>query len=269
MRPSSKYDARIFQRGRALVTGASSGIGVAFARRLARDGYDLILVARRRECLEALASELQREHDVSVEVLVADLRAPDDVHMVERRIVGTPPITLLVNSAGVADDEEVMIQLGAVALVRLTRAALPGMIDRGTGSIINVASAAAFRTSLGLGPGLLMTTYSATKAFAVTFCQRLHEELRGTGVRVQVLCPGRTPTEMANPEALADIVPLEAWMPVDDVVHASLAGLKQGELVCVPGLTQTDLLDELDPIKDAIVAQAATTGVLASRYLSG
>ncbi len=271
MGPRSEHDARASRPGRALVTGASSGIGAAFARRLAQDGYDLVLVARRRERLDALAIELQRDNEVSVEVLVADLRAPDDLQVVAQRIEGMPSLTLLANVAGVADDEEAMIQLGVTALVRLTRAALPGMIGRGTGSIINVASVAAFRTSLGLGPGfgpLLMTTYSATKAFAVTLCQRLHEELRGTGVRVQALCPGWTPTEMANPEALAGIVPPGAWMPVDDVVQASLTGLSRGELVCVPGLAQTDLLDELDRIKDAIVAQTMT-GDLASRYLSG
>lgn len=251
--------------GVALVTGASSGIGEAFARRLAREGYDLILAARRGDRLGALARELEDRHGVGVEVILADLRRPRYLDMVEHRMVAEPDLSLLVNNAGTQDDEDSMIRLHVDALVRLTRAALPGMIERGTGDIVNMASIAAFRTTRNARLPY-MTTYSATKAFVVTFCLRLHDELRGTGVRVQALCPGWVATEMVGPEDLAEAVPAAAWMPVDDVVQASLAGLAQGEVICVPALEDVHLLAELNRIKNAITAQAGTSGVVASRY---
>jgi short-subunit dehydrogenase len=256
--------------GTALITGASSGIGEGFARRLAWEGYDLIVVARRRERLEALARRMRAQHGVDVEVLAADLLQPDGLQAVEDLITAEPFLTLLVNNAGVDGDPEPTIRLHVDALTRLTHAALPGMVERGAGAVINVASIAAFRTVKNAGLPY-MTTYAATKAFDVTFCLRLHDELRGTGVQVQALCPGWTVTEMAGPdnEELQGVVPAEAWMSADDVVQASLAGLALGEVVCLPSLEQANLLDELERLKNAILARAGTSGVLASRYREG
>ena len=186
-------------RRRALVTGASSGLGAAFAEALARRGFDLVIVARRRERLE-----------------------------------------VLVNNAGFGtigrfaaldpDRDEAEVRLNVVALSRLTRAALPGMIARGLGGIINVSSVTA------LLPGPYHATYGATKAFVNSFTEALHEELRGTGVRVQALCPGFTRTEFQERAGVVSRnVPSFAWMTPEYVVEASLTGLRRGTLVCVPG----------------------------------
>jgi hypothetical protein len=175
-------------RRRALVTGASAGIGTAFAERLARDGYDLLLVARRRERLEELAKQLRESHRVEVEVLVADLVDAGDLLTVEQRVAARPGLDLLVNNAGFGtagaflesdpDREEQEILLNNVALVRLTRAALPRMAERGRGAVVNVSSMAGFL------PAPYNATYGATKAFVTSFSEALAEELRGTGVRV-------------------------------------------------------------------------------------
>src|SRR5262249_41812637 len=186
-------------RRRALVTGASTGLGAVFATVLARQRYDLTIVARSRERLEALAERLHRSDGVAVEVVVADLTQAAALSTVEQRVAADQRLELLVNNAGFAttgafatldpDQEEAEIRLNVTALVRLTRAALPGMIARGRGAIINVSSLAAFV------PGPYDAIYGATKAFVNSFTEALHEELCGTGVHVQTLCPGFTYTE--------------------------------------------------------------------------
>jgi len=228
-------------RRRALVTGASAGIGAAFAERLARDGYDLVLVARRRERLEALARRLSEEHGVQVGVLVADLVDADALLTVEQQVQAPPGLDLLVNNAGFGtagpfqecdpDREEREILLNDVALVRLTRAALPRMVERGSGAVINVSSMA------GFVPSPYNATYAATKAFVNSFTEALAEELRGTGVRVQALCPGFTRTEFQEvAEVDTSSIPSIAWMEPGSVVDASLKSLASGDVVCVPGL---------------------------------
>jgi len=225
----------------ALVTGASSGIGEAFARRLAQDGYDLVLVARRREALEALAEELRGSRGVQVEVLPADLTDPGELRAVEERLGREPSVGLLVNNAGFGTEcafaesdierEEQEIRLNVIALVRLTRAALPRMREAGRGAIINVSSLAA------LAPMPWTATYGATKAYVNSFTESLAEELRGSGVRVQALCPGFTRTgfqEVAGVDTSQ--IPSVAWMEPEPVVEASLAGLRRGDVVCVPGV---------------------------------
>jgi short-subunit dehydrogenase len=224
----------------ALVTGASAGIGAAFAERLANDGYDLVIVARDRERLEARARQLHERHEVQVEVLPADLTEPSELRIVEG-VVADAQLDMLVNNAGFGtlgkfagldvEREENEIRLNVVALVRLTRAALPGMIHRRRGAIINVSSLA------GLQPAPYNATYGATKAFVNSFTEALHEELRDSGVQVQALCPGFTRTEFQK-RAGVDVsrVPSLAWMSPEAVVDAALAGLRRGELVCVPGL---------------------------------
>lgn len=228
-------------RRRAVVTGASAGIGLAFAERLARDDYDLVLVARGRERLDAVAKRLRESRGVEVEVLAANLAHSDELRAVEERVASDATLDLLVNNAGFgtvgpfaeldADREEEEIRLNVIALVRLTRAALPGMISRSHGEIVNVSSLAAFQ------PDAFNATYGATKAYVNSFTEAVHEELRETGVRVQVLCPGFTRTEFQQ-RAGIDVsqVPEFAWMTPEAVVEASLDGLKRGQLVCIPGL---------------------------------
>lgn len=224
----------------ALVTGASSGIGAAFARRLARDGRDLILVARSLERLEELAEQLRARHGHTVTVISADLTQPPDLRMVEERVASDAGLDLLVNNAGFGtigeflkldpDREEEEVRLNVIALQRLTRAALPGMVERKRGAIINVSSMA------GLQPGPCNATYSATKAFVNSFTEALHEELRGTGVQVQALCPGFTRTEFQQRAGIdTSDLPSFAWMTAEAVVDASLAGLGRGDVVLVPG----------------------------------
>lgn len=225
----------------ALITGASAGIGAAFATELARGGYDLIVVARGKERLTARARELHREHRVQVEAHPADLSDPSGVRAVEALIGRHRDLDLLVNNAGFgtfgqfaaldADTEEEEIRLNVVALVRLTRAALPAMAKRKRGAIINVSSLAAFQ------PLPFNATYAATKAYVNSFTEALHEELRGTGVYVQALCPGLTRTEFQD-RARIDVsaMPEALWMSAEDVVAASLAAMRKRELICVPGM---------------------------------
>jgi short-subunit dehydrogenase len=224
----------------ALVTGASSGIGLAFAQRLARDGYRLILVARRADRLEALAKEFGEKFGAGFEVFPADLIRPEELLAVEERIAGEPTLDLVVNNAGFGTAgrfaeldpgaEESEIRLNVVAVVRLTRAALPGMIERGRGGVINVSSMAAFNASP------YMATYAATKAFVNSFTEGLAEELSGTGVKVQALCPGFTRTEFQDVARVEPDLPSFAWQEPDAVVDASLSALERGSLVVVPGL---------------------------------
>jgi short-subunit dehydrogenase len=227
----------------ALITGASSGIGAAFARRLAAEDYDLILLARREERLAALADELGGRYGVVALRLAADLTDPAGLEEVEKHLASREPVDLLVNSAGFGargDFARVdlhrqleMIQLHVLASVRLARAVLPGMIERDRGGIINVASLEAFIPLPG------DAIYSATKAFLVTFSQALHEELRETGVRVQALCPGFTRTELHSVEQLPESdlarIPAMLWSSADEVVAASLRALPRGPVICVPG----------------------------------
>jgi hypothetical protein len=237
---------RLRGQRRALVTGASAGIGAAFAERLARDGWDLCIVARRRQRLDDLAGRLRAEYRVDVRVAVADLTDKRDLQRIERRIADDARLDLLVNNAGIADFgrfierdrdvEEKEIRLDVIAVVRLTHAALPGMVQRGRGSIINVSSLAA------LTPSPNFAVYSACKSFLNTFTEALHFELTGTGVRLQALCPGMTRTEIfdvagADPSAIPGLI----WMDASDVVDESLAALERGTLVCVPGVANRAL----------------------------
>ena len=236
----------------ALITGASSGIGEAYARALARKGYALILSARREARLQALAEELRRRYHVQTEVLVADLSDPAGIASVEARIAEIDTLTFLVNNAGfgtpgsfVENDltgQEAMIRLHVGASVRLTRAALPVMLARGSGSdpicgaIVNVASLMAFYPLPG------SATYGATKAYLKVFTEALHQELMGTAVRVQALCPGLTRTEFQR-EIWRDAskvgrlsIPDWMWMSAEDVVAQSLRDLDNGRVISVPGV---------------------------------
>lgn len=257
--------------GRALVTGASTGIGAAFAARLARQGYDIVLVARNRLRLQAEAKRLHRQARVAVEVLAADLTVAADLQRVADHVAADRRLTRLVNNAGFGTAgsfaqldparEEDEIRLNVVALMRLTRAALPGMIARGRGAIINVSSMAAFQ------PGPYIATYGASKAFVNSFTEALHEELRGSGVQVQALCPGFTRTEFQRRAGIdTSQLPSFAWMTPDAVAAASLAALDTGEVVCVPGLGNRALLTLTGLVPHRIATRVA--GVLGRRILT-
>jgi hypothetical protein len=226
-------------KGTALITGASAGIGEQFARRLAERGYNLVLVARRRERLEQLSSELGGKHGTKVEVLPADLATGEGLAETARR-ASADDVTLLVNNAGFGtfgefaanpiDREMEEVELNVRALVRLTHAALSSMTARKQGGIINVASTAAFQ------PLPYNAIYGATKAFVLSFSEGVHEEARGHGVTVTCLCPGPVRTEFQQVSGLDPAgVPAMAWQSVESVVDAALSGLRSGRAIVIPG----------------------------------
>jgi hypothetical protein len=222
----------------ALITGASAGLGAEYARELAASGTNLVLAARRRDRLEELARDLRTKHGVTVEVVQADLSTDEGMAAVESRIAASPTLDLLINNAGFGGrtgfikgetaDHLVMLKLHVDASVRLTKAALPGMSDRGRGAVINMASVAAFSPFSG-------AIYSGTKAFLVMFSQNLQAELGSKGVIFQALCPGMTHTEFHEVAGIPEsIVPKLFWMTASEVVRFSLRRLGRG-VVCVPG----------------------------------
>lgn len=243
-------------RPRALVTGASSGIGAAFAERLANDGYDLIIVARRRDRLDDLAVKIQQRHSVKVEALIADLTKPAALRTVEKRIADESALEMLVNNAGFGgympfveldpDKAEELINLKVLAVTRLTRAALPGMLAHGRGAIINVSSRLAFSAPLGSGQLPKRAVYAGANAYINAFSQLVQSELAGTGVQVQTLCPGVVATEFhSHVGADTSRFPAAIVMQAEDLVDASLKGLKLGEAICIPAMEDENLLAQI------------------------
>jgi len=254
----------------AFITGASSGIGAAYAERLAADGHDLILVARRADRLGSLAERLGNESGADARVLVADLSGTDGVRAVEEAIAGEPRLALLVNNAGfsgympfvelAAEEIDRLIQIHCVATARLTRAALPGMIAAGAGGVVNIASLLAFSQSLPPDPLPERTVYAACKAFMVTFTVTLRHELEGTGVRATVCCPGVVDSEFHGPD----------WqgpprMDAADVVTACIRGLEADEAICVPGLEDPEVIEALHAAQREMFWSGRVT-TLAERY---
>jgi short-subunit dehydrogenase len=230
---------------RALITGASAGIGRAFAHRLAARGYDLVLVARRESALLEVAHEIEREERRGTQVLVADLETDDGVAAVAHRLGDEDrPMDLLVNNAGFGtsgrfweldvDTEEREVRLNVLALVRLTHAALGPMVRRSRGGVINVGSVAGYQPVPG------GATYAATKAFVSSFTHAVHEELRGTGVRMMLLAPGYTHTDF-HARSGDDVsgLPELLWQTADEVVDAALRAYERGRAVCTPGPLNT------------------------------
>lgn len=228
--------------GRALVTGASAGIGEAFARRLAAEGTALVLVARDAQRLQALADELEAAHGVEVEVLAADLADRDSAMRVAERISAEPTIDLLVNNAGVGskgdfaelrlDGELRQIDVNITALVRLTHAAIAQMTDRGAGTVINVSSMS------GLQPVPSMATYGGTKAFVNSFTDAIHEETRGTGVNAMSVMPGFVRTgfqeRTGNPDGFPQVPDFVVLTP-EQVARDALDAARNGRAESVPG----------------------------------
>jgi short-subunit dehydrogenase len=228
-------------RGTALITGASSGIGAVYADRLARSGYDLILVARREDRLRALATQLTDRTGRSVEILPADLTNAAGLAKVEEVLKTDASITMFINNAGIAstaplldsdiDQMERMIALNVNVPTRLAYAVAPALVARGTGTIVNIASIVA------LAPEVLNGVYGGSKAYVLAFSQSLQHELADKGVRVQAVLPGATATDLwETAGASLEMLPPEMVMSVDDLVDAALAGLEQGEQVTIPSL---------------------------------
>lgn len=223
----------------ALVTGATAGIGAAFARRLAADGYGLVLVARNTERLRGVARELADRHGVPVDPLPADLIEEDGLAAVEARLrEPAAPVDLLVNNAGMslnqgflrasAADQERLLRLNVVAVMRLTLAALPGMVERRHGTIINVSSVAGFGAVM---PG---STYPATKAWVNNFTESVAPTVRGSGVRVMALCPGFVRTEFHDRAGIdMSWAPQWLWLNADKVAAAALRDLARGKVISV------------------------------------
>ncbi|RAU90174.1 SDR family NAD(P)-dependent oxidoreductase [Mycobacterium colombiense] len=222
-----------------VITGASSGIGAELARGLARRGFPLLLVARRRERLDELANEVGQQYSVAVEVLPLDLADSKARAKLANRL-RSEPIAGLCNSAGFGtsgvfhelplERESEEVTLNALALMELTHATLPGMVSRGAGAVMNIASIAGFQ------PVPYMAVYSATKAFVQTFSEAVHEELHGTGVSVTCLCPGPVPTEwaeIANAERFS--IPIAQVSP-RDVAEEAIGGMLSGRRTVVPGV---------------------------------
>lgn len=221
----------------ALITGPTSGIGAAFARRLAADGHNLVLVARDLTRLREQATELHDRHGIEAEVLAADLATDDGITAVEQRLGDRRnPVDLLINNAGFGnkgsyldvpmDDELTMLKVHIEAVLRLTSAAVPGMRERGRGGVVNVASVAAF---------VPRGTYGASKAWVVQFTQGAAKDLTGSGVRLMALCPGFVRTEFHDRAGMGtDNIPKWMWLDADKLVAAALTDLARGKTLSIP-----------------------------------
>jgi uncharacterized protein len=256
----------------AVVTGASSGIGAVYADRLAGRGYDLVLVARRLDRLEALSDKVGKAHGVKVEVIQADLEKERDLARVEKLLSTNPAVRVLVNNAGLArlrpisqtplPDSLSQIALNITSLTRLTHAVLPAFLSRNDGVIINIASVLAIQTLP------VSSVYSGTKAFVLNFSRGLQEEVAGTGVKIQVVLPASTATEIWD----ASGVPLsalnqESVMTTENLVDAALAGFDKGETITWPSVADASLWDKYDAARSTLFA-ATQTGKPAPRYAS-
>jgi short-subunit dehydrogenase len=245
-------------KGMAVITGASSGIGAVYADRLARRGYDLLLVARNQERMTDLAKHLVNTTGSNVETLAADLSNSGDLARLEQILREDSRVTLLVNNAGRGatapllssdvNDMSRMITLNVEALTRLTYAAVPSLVKRGAGAVINIASVVA------IAPEILNGVYGATKAFVLGFSQSLRQELANTGVQVQVVLPGATATnfwEVAGKPV--EQLPNEIVMSAEDMVDASLAGFDQGEFVTIPALPDARQWETYEAARQALM----------------
>lgn len=245
-------------KGTALVTGASTGIGAVYADRLAKKGYDLILVARGKEKLQEVAERITATTSQQVEILSADLTSLKDIKLVSERLARDPQITTLVNNAGIASIQSLLksdpdyldqvIELNVNALTRLSLAAATAFASRGSGLIINIGSVVAFT------PEHINGTYSGTKAYVTNFSIALRNELADKGVRVQLVLPGATATPIWEKSGVSvhDILPSEVVMSTEDMVEASLAGLELGEFVTIPALPDTLQLEAYENARLAL-----------------
>ncbi|WSQ06916.1 SDR family oxidoreductase [Streptomyces sp. NBC_01231] len=246
------------QNKTAVVTGASAGLGAAYAQRLADRGYDLILVARNAARLETLASDIRSRTGRAVDVVPADLTDAAQIAVVEERLRTDESIEVLINNAGVAlltplagSDAaayEALVNLNVTALTRLTIAVLPGLTARGHGTVVNISSAMA----LNIMP--FSAVYSGTKSYVLTFTQALQQELAESPVTVQAVLPGAVRTELWDGSGVdLAALPDESVMSVDDAVDAALAGLDAGEPVTIPSLPQISDWESFEKARQALV----------------
>ena len=236
----------------ALVTGASSGIGEAYAERLARDGWDLVVVARRHDRLDALARRLAGDYDIHARAIAADLADAAQLNRLLAEITEIE-VSLVVNNAALShympladlplETAQSLVDLNVLAPVLVTRSVVPGMIERGEGRIVNVASLLAFSGDWDNPQLPRRAVYAASKSFLLTFTQVLASELRGTGVRVQVVCPGVVRTEFHSRQGI-DLSAVPRMEPAD-VVTASLYDLERGVVVSIPGASDESALREV------------------------
>ena len=255
----------------ALITGASSGIGAVYADRLARRGYDLILVARNQDRLATVAAKISKDTGRTVQTVKADLGSNDGVQAVES-ILAKGGIDVLINNAGFGavspleqsdiGDMVKMIDLNVTALTRLTYAAVPTFIKQGAGTIINIASIVA------IGPEVLNGVYGGTKAYVLALTQSLHHELAAKGIRVQAVLPGATATEFWDVAGLPHSnLPGEIVMRTEDMVDAALAGLDNGEVVTIPPLQDGAEWDSYEAARKQL-SQRLGHSTPGSRYLT-
>jgi hypothetical protein len=247
-------------KGVAVITGASSGIGAVYADRLAKRGYDLIFVARNEARLKSLSARLTSETQRSVKVLRADLNNKAELAKVEATLRDDPSITMLVNNAGIgsvaplldADVEKMdaMIALNITALTRLTYAAAPAFVARGAGAIINIASV------VGISPETLNGVYGATKAYVIALSHSLRHELAEKGIRIQAVLPAATATDIWDLAGLPyQNLPASIVMSPEDMVDAALVGLDQGELITLPSLHDAGEWTRFEAARRAISKQ--------------
>jgi len=245
-------------RGLAVITGASSGIGAVYADRLARRGYDLLLVVRSQERMTDLAKKLVSETGSKVQVLAADLVDSNDLAKLERILSDDSRVTLLVNNAGAGATAPLlnsdiagmgrMIALNVEALTRLTYAVVPAFVKRGAGVIINIGSIVA------IAPERLNGVYGGPKAFVRGFSQSLRHELANTGVKVQVVLPGATATNFWNKAGKpVEQLPREIVMSAEDMMDAALAGFIQGEFVTIPALPDARQWESYEAARQALM----------------
>lgn len=260
-------------KGTALITGASAGIGAIYADRLARQGYDLILVARSAAKLDQVAKAIHEATGRNVDTLPADLSNPGELRLIEARLINDRRITMLVNNAGIGapvptwqadvDQMETMIDINATALARLSYAVAQRFVAVGSGTIINIASTVAIAPEF-----MLNGVYGATKAFVVALSASLHAELGDKGVRVQVVLPGATATEFWDLSGVPlSGVPAEIVMSADAMVDAALAGLELGETVTIPALPDAAAWTAYEAARAAMVPNLSLTKP-ADRYRS-
>ncbi|MDE1175890.1 MAG: SDR family oxidoreductase [Edaphobacter sp.] len=245
-------------KGTALITGASTGIGAVYADRLAKRGYDLILIARNGKLLTELATSLSVATGRKVEALPADLTNKADLRRIEERLKTDASITTLINNAGFGgvstlldsdvDQMENMIELNITALLRLTKAVLPGLLERRNGAIINIASIVA------LNPELLNGVYSGTKAFVLNLTQSLHKEVSDKGIQLQAVLPGATASEFWDRAGIGghQNLPSEIVMSSEEMVDASLVAFDRGELVTIPALPEVADWDKFNAARIAL-----------------
>jgi short-subunit dehydrogenase len=242
--------------GTALITGASSGIGATYADRLARRGYDLVLVARDKERMEALAAKLRAATGVAIDIVKADLTKPADLAQVETRLRDDAAISLLVNNAGAAapggftganaDVLEKLIALNVTAVTRLAAAVVPRFLAQKSGSIINLTSV------LALAPEISFGIYGATKAFVLTLSQSLQNEVGPAGVYVQAVLPSATRTEIWERSG-RDINAIEGVMEVNELVDAALVGFDRREAITIPPLPEAAQWDTFNAARVAML----------------